>query len=296
MKNNIKIPTMQIALPFDIHYEIISKNIKTHADFMRYLVLVNNADIAKRLIAEFSKTFILQVFTTENIDVGEVIPNETRVTLIADRVRGVIPFHANVVNIMLLDQNFNPAFFANYTNIEELSFYGYGKFDGKTLAETFPNVRKITFNIQPHMENTIGYFNKLNRARVFGFAARESDIFARNKNIQFELNTYGPSDIREPNVKFIITTNLSNIEKFAAIVDRVVELRVEISLDDNINTIVIPQQFRNISRLSIVCYNRAEIFICGFNQLESLVLKIRKDCEVTITDTPYLTHIQKRIV
>lgn len=50
---------------YDIHCEIVSKHIKTRADFVRYLIFVNNYDTAKRLIAQYSNKFIKDTYLAE---------------------------------------------------------------------------------------------------------------------------------------------------------------------------------------------------------------------------------------
>jgi hypothetical protein len=291
---------MEFALPYDIHETIIAKNIKTHADFMRYLILVNNGAMAKMLMAKFADTFIINTFNTPvSLYVKGNMTWKDNIILMVINANSVIPFFDNVVGIEIRHMCFNPEMYINYTNIKEIRINDYFDNNAILLAKAFPNVRRINCNSHEYIAKIIDYFPNLKQVVNDYELASETDLYAKYNNIEFVFSKSVYSDTLRlnnlPNIKYRILSPFKNLSQFLPIADKIIDIMIFPHVDDGVESHIIPQQFREIRYLTIGNSIVKKIIISDFPNLETIIIYGTKEfsTEVEITNVPFLRNVQR---
>ena len=279
---------MSTNLPYDIHEMIIEKHIKTYADFMRFLVLVNNMDTAKILIKRFSNTFNIHYFhkdivpyTYNHVPIGKCV--ELRVYTISKP----IPFFANVTKISIMNGVFDPAMYINYAHLTNVDIYHTHKLDWKLVAQAFPNLRKMDYIDAKNVENAVTNIPTLKYINLFC----KTD-YKKFKNIQFSAKINDLVPIDEPNVKFILHKYFDDLDYFYPIADKIVAIRIEISMFVMGPVIIIPNIFSAITHLFISNKARLDIVLSGFPNLDTIILTSPPSIKnkIFISDIPFLNR------
>jgi hypothetical protein len=288
---------MDQKLPYDIHEAIIANHIKSYADFKRYLILINDIEMVRMLIARFEKTVAINnFFTFKNSYKEGITPDKYITALSFDNVTFPVPYFANLLSIQLCIDDFNPAFFANYSHIDEIEFIWDNSADGQTIARTFPNLRKASFYNWEYMKSVIPHLPNLRYVRL-SYESNddpEYEFTAKHKNIEFLI--YGDEDmiVDEPNVKYYLSVELSELYIYHPFANKIIEMEINIYNNSNEENIEIPSIFSELVRLRIIIFKKEEIRISGFHNLDIIIIEAMFDCDTTIylSDLPYLRKVE----
>jgi hypothetical protein len=288
---------MTYRLPYDIHEYNVSTNIKSYADFARYLTLVNNYDEAKMLIAKFGKTIGFNSFFQYSYLYcdGTKVEGEA-FDLAINIVSDVIKFHPKIKCLSIFTLVFDPAHYVNYVGIDEIKVYAPNAIDWKCVSNTFPNVRKMMFANMDQLKDGIVHFPKLALVRVNSNPHADPAFFAKYRNIEFTFKISSPEVIDEPNVKFFIDVELSKIAKFFPIAHKIREMGVTIDEYGGDDPIPVPNVFCELTHLVVYNINQNDLTISGFPNLECLLLVSRKEFgyKYYLSNVPHLRRIINR--
>lgn len=299
----MKLPITKTTMSYNIHTEFVSKYIKTYADFQRYLIHIDNAEYARMLIADFADRIPKNTMNSSSVDyISGEIPEGNDIILIVKDVSDVIPFYANVIGIDFRYNIDNPELFVNYAHLMEVRIHKNVEVDAKTLARAFPNLRKVEFGSQYHMEKSIVYFPNISQVMVKQSGNKNPSFFAKYRNVEFIFEQDGEDEIEylvdEPNVKFRFKIEIMFRQvDLTRIANKIVEMEINIFLGRQNDTRYegFLEKYTELRALTIINTSKSHLLISNMMNLETLALHTIAISEnrVTLLNNPYLrTYIR----
>jgi hypothetical protein len=299
----MKLPITKTTMCYNTHAEFVSKHIKTYADFQRYLIHIDNAEYARMLIADYANRIPKNTMNSSKVEyISGEIPAGNDIILIVKDVNDVIPFYANVICIDLRCNIDNPELFTNYAHLMEVRIHKNAEIDSKKLARIFPNLRKVEFGSQCHMEKSIVYFPNISQVMVKQSGNKNPIFFAKYRDVEFIFEQDEDDEIDylidEPNVKFRF--NMEIIFKqpdFTRIADKIVEMKIDIFLGRQNDTRYdgFLERYTELRALAITNTSKSHLVISNMMNLETLAIHTIAVSEnrVTLANNPYLrTYIR----
>lgn len=284
---------MSCALPYDIHEYIILNHISTYAEFMGYLVLVNDLDTAKSLSKRFAGKFDINYLSADPIVYKHgVVPQGNYVHLKVHTIQNPIPFYASVYKISIMNGVIDPALFVNYAHLTDVEILGNNNLDWKIVAKIFPNLRKTAFTNVDNMESAIINIPNLKYIDILTKNKFNIEIFSKYPHIRFNYVVFNENLIDAPNVMYTLLAGIDDLVKYYHIADKIIALYI-ITCDKDESLIKIPNIFREVTHIQIVNSTYSNIEISGFPNLDTIKIKSPYYINKTlfISDTPYLNRI-----
>jgi hypothetical protein len=287
---------MEFTLPYDIHEMIIAKHIKSYADFMRYMIFVNNGENARMLYAKFASLFMNNINDVRLFAfcADHKILTDCPIKLVIIRDDIVIPFCANVVSLVIHTRTFNPDIFVNYAHLTDIVFIKWDfTMDCKVLAKTFPKLQRIScWNID-FIARFVDYLPNLFSVYSLSHTFNKMDFIKKHRQIDFLFlaNDSMPYTRDEPNVKYKACIEISEIDTIAHLAYKIVDLTI--ALNYEYGEIYIPEIFREVTYLSVINNRYNDIIISGFQNLDTLSITShpRNMGFLTLMDLPYLNKV-----
>lgn len=257
---------------------------------MRYLAIVNDLKMSKLLIARFAKIIGLYVFRIRSIQYVEgEVPLGEDIYIVVLLPQNPIQFYANIERMQIIDKIFDAKHYVNYAHLTDIDISCITEPDWESVAKAFPKLRKIKCLYQKSLQNALKYMPNLKYAHVNELAEHNPAFYAQYRHIRFYFKAVDTYVINEPNVMFIIETNICEINKFYPIRKKIIALRYRTQDHDGSNIEFIPDCFSEITNLMIYNPSKKDIYIIGFLNLDTIELS--SDSNLFIKDAPFIKKI-----